>query len=47
MIETVAIILLVLWLLGVASGYTFGNLIYVLLVVALVLLIVRLVTFDK
>ena len=44
MLETIAIILLVLWLLGVVSGYTLGNFIYVLLVVAVVLFLVRLVS---
>jgi hypothetical protein len=43
MLETIAIILLVLWLLGVVSGYTLGNFIYVLLVIAIVLFLVRLV----
>jgi len=37
MLETIAIILLVLWLLGMVSGYTMGNFIYVLLVIAIVL----------
>jgi len=41
MLETIAIILLVLWLLGLVSGYTLGNFIYILLVVAVVLLLVR------
>ena len=44
MLETIAIILLVLWLLGVVSGYTLGNFIYVLLVVAIVVFLVRLVS---
>jgi hypothetical protein len=43
MLETIAIILIVLWLLGMVSGYTLGNFIYVLLVVAIVLFLVRLV----
>jgi hypothetical protein len=43
-LETIAIILLVLWLLGVVSGYTLGNFIYVLLVVAIILFLVRLVS---
>ena len=38
--ETIAIILIVLWLLGVVSGYTLGNFIYVLLVIAIVLFLV-------
>ena len=44
MLETIAVILLVLWLLGVVSGYTLGNFIYILLVIALVLIVVRLVS---
>ena len=44
MLETIAIILLVLWLLGVVSGYTLGNFIYILLVIAIVLFLVRLVS---
>jgi hypothetical protein len=43
MLETIAIILIVLWLLGVVSGYTMGNFIYVLLIVAIVLFLVRLI----
>jgi low affinity Fe/Cu permease len=42
MLETIAIILLVLWLLGLVTGYTLGNFIYILLVVAVVLFLVRL-----
>jgi uncharacterized membrane protein YjdF len=44
MLETIAIILVVLWLLGLVSGYTMGNFIYVLLVIAIVLFLVRLVS---
>ena len=44
MLETIAIILIVLWLLGMVSGYTLGNFIYILLVIALVLIVVRLVS---
>ena len=44
MLETIAIVLIVLWLLGVVSGYTLGNFIYVLLVVAVVLFLVRLIS---
>ena len=43
MLETIAIILIVLWLLGMVSGYTLGNFIYLLLVVAVVLFLVRLI----
>jgi hypothetical protein len=41
MLETIAIILIVLWLLGLVSGNTMGNFIYVLLIIAIVLLLVR------
>jgi uncharacterized membrane protein YjdF len=43
MLETIAIILIVLWLLGVVSGYTMGNFIYILLVIAIVLFLIRLI----
>lgn len=44
MLETIAILLIILWLLGLVSGYTLGNFIYVLLVIAVVMLLVRLVS---
>jgi hypothetical protein len=44
MLFTIAVILLVLWLLGLVSGYTLGNFIYVLLVIALVLFVLGLVS---
>jgi hypothetical protein len=44
MLETIAIILIILWLLGMVSGYTLGNVIYVLLVSAIVLFLVRLIS---
>ena len=44
MLFTIAIVLLVLWLLGVVSGYTLGNFIYVLLVIAIVLFLVGVVS---
>src|SRR4029077_5171407 len=40
MLSTLAVILLVMWLLGLVSGYTLGNFIYVLLVIAVVLFLV-------
>ena len=39
---TIAVILLILWLLGLVSGYTIGAFIHVLLVVAIVLFLVQL-----
>ena len=44
MLETIAIILIVLWLLGMVSATRLGNFIYVLLVIAIVLFLVRLVS---
>jgi hypothetical protein len=44
MLYTLAVILLVLWLLGLVSGYTMGAFIHVLLVVAIVLFLVGLVS---
>jgi uncharacterized membrane protein YjdF len=41
LLEVIAVILIVLWLLGVVSGMVFGNFIYVLLVIAIVLFLVR------
>lgn len=42
MLTTIAVILLILWLIGLIAGYTFGWLIHILLVVAIILLIIRL-----
>jgi hypothetical protein len=44
MLETIAIILLVLWLLGLVTGTTLGGFIYFLLVVAIVLFLVRIIS---
>ena len=44
MLETIAFLLVILWLLGLVSGYTLGNFIYILLVIAIVLILVRLVS---
>ena len=43
MLYTIAVILLIMWALGLVSGYTIGAFIHVLLVVAVVLLLVGLV----
>ena len=41
MLYTIAVVLLILWLLGFVSGYTIGAFIHVLLVIALVLVLVQ------
>jgi hypothetical protein len=43
MLTTIAIVLLVLWLLGLLSSYTLGGFIHVLLVIAVVMIVVRLI----
>jgi len=43
MLYTLAVILIVAWLLGFVSDFTMGGLIHILLVVAIVLIIVRLI----
>ena len=40
---TLAIILIILWLLGFISSYTFGGLIHLLLVIAIIVIVVRLI----
>jgi low affinity Fe/Cu permease len=47
MLYTLALILIILWLLGLVSGYTMGNFIYILLVVAIVMILVRLIQGNK
>ena len=44
MLWTIFVILLVLWLLGLVSSYTFGGFIHILLVIAIVVLIIQLIS---
>jgi hypothetical protein len=41
MLWTIAVILIILWLLGMVSSYTMGGVIHVLLVIAIVVVLVR------
>ena len=43
MLWTICVILLVLWLLGLFSGYTMGGVIHVLLVIAIVVVVVQVI----
>lgn len=43
MLETIAVILIILWLLGLVSSYTMGGLIHVLLVIAIVVILARVI----
>jgi hypothetical protein len=43
MLWTIFVILLILWVLGLVSGYTIGGFIHILLVIAVVVLIINLI----
>ena len=43
MLYTIAVILIVLWLLGLVTSYTIGGFIHILLVVAVIMILVRLI----
>jgi hypothetical protein len=43
MLETLIVVLVILWLLGMVSSYTLGGLIHILLVVAIVVLLLRVI----
>ncbi len=44
MLYTIAVILLILWLLGLVTSYTVGGFIHILLVVAVIMVLVRLIS---
>ncbi len=41
MLYTIAVVLIILWLLGLVSSYTIGGFIHILLVVALIMILLR------
>ncbi len=43
MLETIAIILVILWLLGLVTSYTMGGFIHALLVIAIVVILIRVI----
>jgi hypothetical protein len=43
MLETIIVVLLILWALGLVASYTMGGLIHILLVVAVVMILLRLI----
>jgi hypothetical protein len=47
MLITIAVILLILWVLGLVTSYTLGGFIHILLVIALVVIVVRLISGRK
>jgi hypothetical protein len=44
MLYTVAVVLIILWLLGLVSNYTMGGFVHVLLVIAVVMILLRLIS---
>jgi hypothetical protein len=47
MLYTIAVILIILWLLGLVSSYTMGGFIHILLVIAVIVIILRLISGRK
>jgi hypothetical protein len=47
MLWTIAIILIVLWLLGVVTSFTIGGFIHILLVVAIIIVLIRVIRGEK
>jgi hypothetical protein len=47
MLWTIAVVLVILWLLGLVSGYTIGNFIHILLVIAIIIVLVRVIQGRK
>lgn len=43
MLETIAVILVILWLLGFATAHTMGGFVHILLVIAVVVVLVRII----
>lgn len=43
MLMTIAIILIVLWLLGIVTSYTMGGLIHILLVIAIIVILINVI----
>ena len=44
MLYTIAVVMIILWLLGLVTSYTMGGLIHVLLVIALVMVLLNFIT---
>jgi len=43
MLETIAVILIILWLVGLVSSYTLGGFIHILLVIAVIVIVLRVI----
>lgn len=44
MLYTIAVVLLILWLLGIVSSYTLGGFVHILLVIALVMILLNFIS---
>lgn len=44
MLYTIAVILIILWILGLVTSYTMGGFIHILLVIAIIVILVRLIS---
>lgn len=47
MLETIAVVLVLLWILGMVSSYTMGGFIHILLVIAVVVILIRVIQGRK
>ncbi|MBW6515722.1 MAG: lmo0937 family membrane protein [Candidatus Cloacimonetes bacterium] len=47
MLWTIAVVLVILWLLGLVTSYTVGGFVHVLLVIAIIVILIRLITGKK
>jgi hypothetical protein len=47
MLYTIAVVLIILWLLGLVTSYTMGGLVHVLLVIAIVVVLLRVISGRK
>ncbi|MFA5934398.1 MAG: lmo0937 family membrane protein [Candidatus Paceibacterota bacterium] len=47
MLTTIAIILIILWVLGLVTSYTLGGFIHILLIIAVVMILIRLIKGEK
>jgi hypothetical protein len=47
MLYTLAVILIILWILGLVSSYTMGGFIHILLVIAIIVIVLRLISGRK
>jgi hypothetical protein len=47
MLWTICVILLILWLLGLVSGYTMGGFVHILIVIAVIVVVIRLIQGRK